>query len=45
MVLIGPKGNIFPHAVGELLYNNPAPLYGVKLVPAPDSEAACLHAG
>ena len=34
------KGKVFPHAVGELLNGSPAPLYGVKMVVAPDSEAA-----
>ncbi len=34
------EGKIFPHAVSELLYGNPAPLYRIKCVPALNREAS-----
>ena len=30
---------------GQLLFRSPAPRYGVKQMPALDSEAACLQIG
>ncbi len=43
MVRVRSGRNEFPLVAGELLHGSPAPLYGVKRVVAPDSEAACYQ--
>jgi hypothetical protein len=39
------KGKVFALPISELLHGSPARLNGVKLVVAPDSEAAGLQVG